>query len=124
MYKHKANQLKKEDKISLQWSVSSPMNHWYLNSAYSLKKREKKVNKQAKLYSTTMYTAPQVKERAGAMMKGKGVKQRLQWNKSPSWHRDLSYSCPQKESGGGEEGGGGGRDAPPEKKKTEMKTTT
>lgn len=42
MYKHKANQLKKEDKISLQWSVSSPMNHWYLNSAYSLKKRGKK----------------------------------------------------------------------------------
>lgn len=64
-----------------------------------------------------MYTAPRVKERAGAMMKGKGVKQRLQWNKSPSWHRDLSYSWPQKESRGGEEGGGGGRDAPPEKRK-------
>lgn len=42
------------------------------------KKGKKKVNKQAKLYSTTMYTAPRVKERAGAMMKGKGVKQRLQ----------------------------------------------
>lgn len=65
----------------MQWSVSSPMNHWYLNSAYSLKKREKKVNKQAKLYSTTMYTAPRVKERAGAMMT---------WWRERAWNRDSS----------------------------------
>lgn len=44
-----------------------------------LKKKKRKVNKQAKLYSTTMYTASQVKrERAGVTMKGKGVKRRLQ----------------------------------------------
>lgn len=46
-----------------------------LSLQFKKKKKEKKVNKQAKLYSTTMYTAPQVKERAGAMMKGKGMKQ-------------------------------------------------
>lgn len=41
-------------------------------------KKRKKVNKQAKLYSTTMYTASRVKERAGVTMRGKGVKRRLQ----------------------------------------------
>lgn len=51
-----------------------------LVSKFSLQlKKKKKVNKQAKLYSTTMYTASQVKrERAGVTMKGKGVKRRLQ----------------------------------------------
>lgn len=30
-------------------------------------------------------------------MKGKGVKQRLRWNRSPSWHGGSSYSRPQRE---------------------------
>lgn len=66
MYKHKANQLKKKSQIQFA-VVSSPVSHMTPVSKLSLqlpkKNKKKNVNKQVKLYSTTMYTASQVKWR-------------------------------------------------------------
>lgn len=81
-----------------------------LVSKLSLQLKKKKVNKQAKLYSTTMYTAPRVK--------------RASWRRERAWNGDSgetrvrlgteTWALADHRETGGEWRGGGGGDASPD----------
>lgn len=73
---------------------------------------KEKVKKQAKLYSTTMYTASRWRERAGVVMKGKGREMETPVKQESFLARGYTWAiADHRETGGG----GGGRDASPDK---------
>lgn len=95
MYEQKANQKKiSPDKKTVCTSQSYDTGVWTQPTV----KKKKKISEQSfTALLCTQLLRWRERERAGVTMKGKGVKQRLRWNRSPSWQGGSSYSRPRRE---------------------------